>query len=201
MTAENEVDVDWLAFQYIADELTDDDRTTFEQRLANDDQACEAVARAVKVTQTLVAANTVDHLAETVLVTTAQRAAWWRRASLVAMVTTACLALVLVYQGVKLHSARTADDGESVVVASVLNDPASQRLAIAWLETRTELPESGLWSSESSEEQPLPDYPLESAGAEEVPPEITAPSWMLAAVSGLIDNPNHSFDAPYEEME
>jgi anti-sigma factor RsiW len=43
-------DLDWMAFQYVADELSPADRTVFEDRLAHDLHACEAVAR---VTQTL----------------------------------------------------------------------------------------------------------------------------------------------------
>ncbi len=38
----------WLALQYICDELADDDRQAFEQRLADDQAAREAVAEAVE---------------------------------------------------------------------------------------------------------------------------------------------------------
>lgn len=48
--APRDEDLDWLAFQYVTDELSTEDRIQFEDRLAHDLHACEAVAR---VTQTL----------------------------------------------------------------------------------------------------------------------------------------------------
>ena len=44
-------ELSWLAFRYIADELSAEQRDTFEQRLAVDQQAREEVARAVEMTQ------------------------------------------------------------------------------------------------------------------------------------------------------
>ena len=40
-------DLRWLAFRYVADELTDQARNTFERRLAQDAEACAAVAEVV----------------------------------------------------------------------------------------------------------------------------------------------------------
>lgn len=45
-------DLDWVAFCYIAGELSDEDRTLFEVRLENDLTACEAVSRAVQLADT-----------------------------------------------------------------------------------------------------------------------------------------------------
>jgi hypothetical protein len=44
-------DLDWVAFCYVADELNQDDRATFEARLEHDLSACEAVARAVQLAE------------------------------------------------------------------------------------------------------------------------------------------------------
>jgi hypothetical protein len=44
-------DLDWVAFCYVADELNTDDRVAFEARLEDDLSACEAVARAVQLTE------------------------------------------------------------------------------------------------------------------------------------------------------
>lgn len=44
-------DLDWVAFCYVADELSANDRESFEQRLAEDTNACEAVARAMRVAE------------------------------------------------------------------------------------------------------------------------------------------------------
>lgn len=47
----NGQDLDWVAFCYVADELNTDDRAAFESRLGHDLVACEAVARAVQLTE------------------------------------------------------------------------------------------------------------------------------------------------------
>ena len=47
---ESEV-LDWLAFCYVSGELDGDERTAFENRLADDQVAREAVARAVELTE------------------------------------------------------------------------------------------------------------------------------------------------------
>jgi ferric-dicitrate binding protein FerR (iron transport regulator) len=52
---DNNDELDWLAFRYIAGELTRAESEAFEQRLARDHAACEAVARAVTLTSAIVA--------------------------------------------------------------------------------------------------------------------------------------------------
>jgi anti-sigma factor RsiW len=51
-------DLDWVAFCYVADELSEADRSAFESRLENDLAACEAVARAVRLADTTLLALT-----------------------------------------------------------------------------------------------------------------------------------------------
>lgn len=48
-------DLEWTAFQYIANELPEADAAAFEQRLADDQAAREAVARCVELTHSVVA--------------------------------------------------------------------------------------------------------------------------------------------------
>lgn len=43
------IDLEWLAFQYLADELSESSRTAFELLMATDLAACEALARAVSL--------------------------------------------------------------------------------------------------------------------------------------------------------
>lgn len=45
--------LDWLAFRYIANEMSDDERDAFESRLADEQAAREAVAAAVELSQTV----------------------------------------------------------------------------------------------------------------------------------------------------
>lgn len=53
-------DVHWLAFQYIADELSDAGRTAFEDRLSDDQEAREAVAQAVELAAAVRLAEPAD---------------------------------------------------------------------------------------------------------------------------------------------
>ena len=46
--------LEWLAFRYVTDELTELEREAFEVRLADDQAAREAVAAAVELTQAVV---------------------------------------------------------------------------------------------------------------------------------------------------
>lgn len=46
-------DLDWLAFRYIANEMSDGERDAFESRLVNEQDAREAVAAAVDLSQTV----------------------------------------------------------------------------------------------------------------------------------------------------
>lgn len=48
---EEQDDLDWLAFQYVADELDEAERAAFESRLADDTVASEAVVAAMKLAQ------------------------------------------------------------------------------------------------------------------------------------------------------
>ena len=57
MPSENQHELDWQAFCYISDELSDDDLAEFELRLASDQETREAVARAVQLAETLAVAE------------------------------------------------------------------------------------------------------------------------------------------------
>ena len=53
MTKVNDANLLWHAFRYIADELSADETEQFEARLADDQVAREAVARAVELSQAI----------------------------------------------------------------------------------------------------------------------------------------------------
>ena len=48
-------ELEWDAFRYVANELSADESTAFEQRLADDQEAREAVAHCVEMTHAVVA--------------------------------------------------------------------------------------------------------------------------------------------------
>ena len=56
MSSNSDDRLNWLATQYVLGELCDSDRDAFELRLAEDLTACEAVARATRLTRALHAA-------------------------------------------------------------------------------------------------------------------------------------------------
>ncbi len=60
MSTEKNDPLDWLAFQYISEELTDEEVLAFEDQLAEDQDAREAVARAVELTHTVSAVSRID---------------------------------------------------------------------------------------------------------------------------------------------
>lgn len=53
-------DLDWLAFCYVADELDATEQQAFEERLAQDPHACQAVARAVALARAIDQASALE---------------------------------------------------------------------------------------------------------------------------------------------
>ena len=74
-TQECHNDLDWAAFCYAAGELSPDEVADFELRLAEDQGAREALARAVELTQAVAAAETL----EPVVSVRSERSLWGRR--------------------------------------------------------------------------------------------------------------------------
>jgi hypothetical protein len=56
LDGDGDQDLEWIAFCYIADELTEAEKTEFEIRLENDDLAQQAVVTAMEQSQTIYAA-------------------------------------------------------------------------------------------------------------------------------------------------
>jgi len=96
MTTENKNDLDWLAFCYTAGELNAVDAEQFEARLADDQRAREALARAVQLTQTVAAAETQFDL---VMPARRTESDWKRRVSWMAIGGLASLLVALLWSG------------------------------------------------------------------------------------------------------
>jgi hypothetical protein len=202
-------DLDWLAFCYIADELSPDEADGFETRLADDQEAREAVARAVHLTRALAAAGAEGRKRTT---PASPVSGAWRRLGLAgrlgrlawaAAATAACLAVVLAYQYGR-DAAPTAGSARGGPGEEEVGTPngCSEELALLWSRTREELaalehddwaaglPDEGEVSDEfrpfSSEDQVLAEGQAEEdALAANVPP-----SWMLAAVRADAGSPS-----------
>lgn len=183
--------LDWLAFRYIADEMSADERELFESRLGDDQSAREAVARIVEVTQavSLVEAAASDQRtlerSSPVVIARADRRTWLTALGWMTVGSIVCLAVLL-----------SADQwskqrfGDVRQIARSTREDVPPQLAIVWSETRrTAEPEDGASSGASSDgvdyssevredlaEEPAWTDPMSSSPAE-------TPSWMIAAVA------------------
>jgi hypothetical protein len=165
--------LDWSAFCYAAGELSQAESEQFEARLADDQQAREALARAVELTQAVVAA---ESQAESFVVPARRHAAdWSTRLSWMAIGGLASVVIALVWSG---------------IIGRSLSGPSEREfaLAAAWTQTRAEIAqakEDGLWlpptfSQGDADEELLA---MSDLGDESSPGET--PSWMTAALFGL----------------
>jgi anti-sigma factor RsiW len=168
-------DLDWTAFCYAAGELDAAAAEQFEARLADEQPAREALARAIELTQAVSAAESQP---ATCVVTPAvrQRSKWTTRLSWMAVGGLASLLLAVLWSGA-LSPDRPQPTASRPAVAPGLAD--------AWTQTRAEIAsakEAGDWpafpaaASYGDEESLSPDDDLV---LEETP------SWMTAAVIGL----------------
>ncbi len=177
-------DLSWLAFCYVADELDSQQRGLFEIRLATDQTARDAVVRAHELADCVVAvsgpvgesANCLPGI-PTASVLAADATAvggWMPRVIGVAMGTAVCFLLVV--GGVRWY--RSAGDSDETPFASA-TDAGMADLATIWDETREPL-DKPLWLDQHDEMDDFP--PLENVNRiiDEQPS-----AWVQAAVFGM----------------
>jgi len=172
---ERENQLEWTAFCYASGELNPAEAEQFELRLADDQEAREALARAVELTQVVAAAeSTCGDL--TAPAARKQKTSWTTRLSWMAIGGLAALVLAMVWSG---GLAQFGNGPENAGISSV-NDA----LASAWSATRIEL-------GESSDVGPL--HPLTAAISDDDDDQpatdelvvVDAPAWMTIAIEGL----------------
>jgi hypothetical protein len=175
-------ELDWLAFAYVAGEMSAAAAEAFELRLAEEQPAREAVARAVELTLVVAAAERREELAVTIH---RPATAWSTRLAWMAVGGVAALVLALVWNG----AGGKADQAVDRPVASVPAISNGRELALAWSQTRAVLAESdlsesesGLWLPAHSAGGDLTEPASEDADEESL---AEAPSWMTAGVFGL----------------
>ena len=129
-------DLDWLAFRYVAGEMPAAELSAFEDRLADDQPAREAVARAAQLAQTVALAAAPPQ----VLPAAADRSSWLQPAAWMSMGAAACLAVVLYLNlpapGGKGDVAGVGDNADGAAV-----DSADHQLASIWAAGRDDLAE------------------------------------------------------------
>lgn len=172
----------WLAFRYVADELTAEEASTFELRLAEDQAAREAVAQAVELSAAvkLAIGETIQSPEPVVCVAEARgfwsQKAWLQPAAWMAVGAAACLAAVVCFYRPDMDENQpvvaVVDGGEEV------EDSPAGSLAMVWAESR---------HSDSDELDPAAtDHSLDhnaAAHADDDDPRVIAPGWLLAAVT------------------
>ena len=188
MTMHEQDELRWLAFRYVADELSPDEQSAFEGQLTENQAAREAVAEAVAMAAAVYQVAASD----TGLRSPQRRPLASSRRSVggaVALLTTAAAALMLLLAVQSRHSEMNAGRGIDSVqggdLASSMPPGEYGRLALVWSQSLAE-PPSAEHDSEMLETKgdPMEDHVAvdDWANPAELP---AAPSWMYAAVMGL----------------
>ena len=174
--------LEWSAFRYAAEEMSCEESDAFEQRLAEDQQAREALARTVHITNAIVRQPEVVSPPE---VTTAsiggkRRASDWKSISAIAGIVAICVIFAF---GLRFSNVTPQPGSSSGSVAKVEEPVNARDLVIAaWVDFQEvgELPEKSLIADN---ETPVDDV------SPTIVPEPISPEddgkfdWVIAAVS------------------
>jgi hypothetical protein len=152
-------DLDWLAFQYVNDELSPAEVEQFEQRLADDQVAREAVAEAVLLSQAVGAGQSLP--------VAAHRRGWLLHAAWATVAAAACLALAMVLRSPPQEPLQPVAQRPQV-------SDLSEELALVWVQGLA-LPDVLL-----PEEEDL-GLAIDARDAER---DDVVPLWMLEALGG-----------------
>ena len=184
-------DLDWLAFCYAADEMSASDAEAFEARLAIDQSAREALARAVELSEAVATAESLG----AVVAVDRRPAVWSRRLGWMAMGSAASLLVALLWSSASRWSGEPSPPPRD-----------HSQLAAAWTQTRQELAEndSDLWFlkhlalSETSDAPAfLSDDRAVNGGDAELLESVT-PDWLTAAVETYPGQPTDADETPFD---
>jgi hypothetical protein len=171
-------ELEWQAFCYLSGEMSPAEAERFEARLEGEQEAREALARAVELTQVVAAAE--SQCGELVTPASSGKAGWGSRLAWMAVGGLASLVIAMVWTG---GLSRFGFGPQNAAISS-----ENGALATAWSATRVVL-------QETIEVGPL--HPLAAANGEaeddqaaggELTEELVvadAPSWMTVAIEGL----------------
>ena len=162
MSSVDNHDRNWLAMQYVLGELSDNERTAFEERLPTDLELCEAVTAASHLLLTAQAARTPADVVSSHLTQVPTRTVSKSHRSLFAVVVaTAAMALAVLLVVRLPHGSH---QGANLVSNQ---NPQAAELVSLW--------QSGL-DPDNEDSDDLEDDLVSAA-------DVAVPSWMLAAVS------------------
>ena len=161
----------WTAYQYSAGELSDEAARLFEEQLSSDPIACEALAEAVKLSQTVRAAIDLQPVAPAPVAPAGRSpAAVW-----IMVATAACVALVVGWQ-----KFRTAGEHAPLEIAEAQAEFDSRLLAALGPEHSWDAPSLLVDELTTGDEVDTEDHDLAVQTADDM--NVTAPDWLLAAV-------------------
>jgi hypothetical protein len=184
-------DLDWLAFCYAAGEMSASDAEAFEARLATDQSAREALARAVELSETVA---TAESLGAVVAVSRrpavwSRRLGWIPRLGWMAMGSAASLLVALLWSGVGRWSGEASPPPRD-----------HSQLAAAWTQTRQELAEndSDLWYLKHLALSETSDAAASFHGGDADLLESVTPDWLTAAVETYPSQPTDADETPFD---
>ncbi|MBI1902044.1 MAG: hypothetical protein HYS13_13155 [Planctomycetia bacterium] len=172
----------FLAYRYLAGELSPDECAAFEGRLAVDQAARESLAQASQLAESVHLACEADVVSPAFAgsaaddrraPTTRTRRGWFRRGWIarVGWMATGAAAVALVYFAIRPNGAPTSPHA----------DPAAAALALVWAQQPSAIAEPA--DDEWPGEQSSGDDAAVAAGGADEPEVVHIPQWMLAAVS------------------
>jgi len=170
-------DLDWLAFRYLAAELSPAESLRFESRLEHDQQAREAVGRLVETT---CAVRSLDWDVASRAMPVRRRRPWYRRraAQVVTGLAVGLMVALLVWGPDRARQQREPEGRFAKV-------PPAAELAVVWSHVRTELSTQRVeeaagwrWLASAEGETGAAD----STDEEDAP---DAPDWMVSAVVAM----------------
>lgn len=177
MSASND-ELHWLAFRYVAGELTADEESRFEERLADDQAAREAVEEVAELSDAI--RMTVDDFP-----TLPQRRSLIRRVSWVAATLAGLLLVALVYWWSPLSSDSKTEDTTAEVPSEpgvpAANDDEETSMAMAWSQLRAENAD-GLMASEVGKWVQSETAASEADFVPGGPATSEVPGWLLTAI-------------------
>jgi hypothetical protein len=185
-------ELDWAAFCYLSGEMTPAETEQFEARLADEQPAREALARAVELTQVVAAAESTEPV---LVAPAAKQASWMTRLSWMAVGGLASAVLAMLWSGGHFNASSTVQNGQIRQNDQISHQ--SGELAAFWAETREQLRTASeigplhprtIASAEAEEDSAVAALASESAESEFLMAD--APSWMTAAVEGLAGEMN-----------
>ena len=157
-SAEANRDLFWQAYCYVADELSENERSQFEVRLDEDQHAREAVAKVVELSAT------VRSLPQSTLQAPPRGAALWQRARWMSLGVAASVLVMLSWQ----WSHSTGDP--EIAQAESTPDP---KVALAW-------------SPAEQDETPEEDTAALTSSDMELAGDFSTPSWMTAVLTAAM---------------